>query len=122
MDKNKFIQGQRLRRRRHVRRRLKDSLERPRLSVCRSHLHISAQIIDDSEGKTVVSVSSNEKDLRSKIKYGGNCEAAKQIGEILAQRAAEAGVSSVRFDRGNCKYQGRVAALADAARDAGLTI
>ncbi len=122
MDKNKFLNRRRLRRRRHVRRRLKANLDRPRLSIHRSLCHISAQIIDDRCGKTLVSASTNERALREEIGYGGNCQAAQKIGEILAKRALEAGIKEVRFDRGHCKYHGRVAALADAAREAGLTI
>ncbi len=122
MDKNKFLSRRRTRRRRHVRRRLSDSTSRPRLSINRTHLHISAQIIDDQGGKTVVSASTNERELRSEIGYGGNCEAAKKIGELLAKRALQAGVKAVRLDRGHARYHGRVAALADAAREAGLTI
>jgi len=122
VDKNKFLSKRRLRRRRHVRRRLSASVDRPRLSIARSHAHIAAQIIDDRCGRTLVSASTNERELRSEIGYGGNCEAAKKIGEILAKRAIEAGIAAVRLDRGHCKYHGRVAALADAAREAGLTI
>lgn len=122
MDKNKFLNAQRLRRRRHVRRKLAFSTDRPRLSIQRSHAHISAQIIDDRCGKTLVSASTNEKKLRGEIGYGGNCEAAAKIGKILAERALAAGIQAVRFDRGHCKYHGRTAALADAAREAGLKI
>ena len=96
--------------------------ERPRLSVFRSHKHIYAQVIDDSAGKTLVAASSADKQLQSDIGYGGNQAAASQVGEALAQRAAAAGIKQVAFDRGPYKYHGRVAALADGARKAGLEL
>tara|TARA_B100001765_G_scaffold202757_1_gene156988 strand:+ start:276 stop:548 length:273 start_codon:yes stop_codon:yes gene_type:complete len=88
------------------------------LSVFRSNRHISAQIIDDVAGRTVAAASSSEADLRSDAT--SNKEAASKVGQLLAERAKAAGVESVVFDRGGNKYHGRVAALADAARDAGL--
>jgi len=93
---------------------------RPRLSVFRSGLHIYAQVIDDSAGRTLASASSVEKDLRKKLKTGGNIEAASEIGKLIAERATKAGVSEVVFDRGGYAYHGRVKALADAAREGGL--
>lgn len=96
--------------------------ERPRLSVFRSHKHIYAQVIDDSAGKTLVAASSADKQLQAAIGYGGNKAAASQVGESLAQRAAAAGIKQVAFDRGPYKYHGRVAALADGARKAGLEL
>lgn len=95
---------------------------RPRLVIFRSHKHISAQIIDDAKGVTLVSASSLDKDLRSGLKYGGNCEAASTVGAAIAKKAIAAGVSQVAFDRRGCRYHGRVKSLADAARDAGLDI
>jgi large subunit ribosomal protein L18 len=103
-----------------VRKRVRGSAERPRLSIRRSLQNFSCQVIDDTAGKTLVSVTSRDKDLRSQIGYGGNCEAAKKLGKILAERAIQAGIKQVCFDRGSCKYHGRVAAFADAAREAGL--
>jgi large subunit ribosomal protein L18 len=97
-------------------------LTRPRLSVFRSHRHIYAQIIDDSQARTLVSASTVEKEVREQLKHGGNIEAAKLVGQLIARRALEAGITQVAFDRGPYKYHGRVAALADAARDAGLDI
>jgi large subunit ribosomal protein L18 len=94
---------------------------RPRLSVHRTHLHIYAQIIDDAQGVTLAAASTVEKDVREKLSYGGNVEAAKAIGALIAERAKAAGVSEVVFDRGGCIYHGRVKALADAAREGGLT-
>lgn len=93
---------------------------RPRLSVHRSSQHIYAQIICDKTGKTLVSASSIEKDLRAKIKKGGNVDAAEEIGSLIAERGKEAGIEEVIFDRGGYIYHGRVKALADAAREKGL--
>lgn len=118
MDHNKAIGKQRQRRRYRVRKRLKGTAEKPRLCVSRSHRNISAQLIDDIAGKTLVSASTAEKSLASK--YGGNATAAEAIGKAIAERAVQAGVSKVCFDRGGSKYHGRVAALAEAAREAGL--
>ncbi|MCA9229030.1 MAG: 50S ribosomal protein L18 [Planctomycetales bacterium] len=120
MDHHKATGKQRQRRRFRVRKRLKGTSERPRLCVSRSHRNITAQVIDDSSGKTIVSASTASKSLAGGIKYGGNSSAAEAIGKAIAERAIEAGVSQVCFDRGDCKYHGRVAALADAARAAGL--
>ena len=100
-----------------IRRKLAGSAERPRLAVFRSMAHIYAQIIDDAEGKTLVSASSVDKGAKTN---GGNVAAAKAIGKRLAQRAKEKGVTKVVFDRGGYPYHGRVKALADAAREAGL--
>lgn len=93
---------------------------RVRLSVFRSGLHIYAQVIDDAGGRTVASASSIEKDMRKKLKTGGNIEAAAEVGKLIAERAKQAGVSEVVFDRGGYAYHGRVKALADAAREGGL--
>ena len=91
-----------------------------RMSIFRSHLHTYVQLIDDSAGKTLVSASSIDGDLKGSIKYGGNKDAAEIIGKTVAERALSQGIKQVCFDRGSCKYHGRVAALADAAREAGL--
>ncbi|HEU0118532.1 MAG TPA: 50S ribosomal protein L18 [Alphaproteobacteria bacterium] len=93
---------------------------RLRLSVHRSGQHISAQIIDDAQGKTLVAASSIEKDLRTKLKTGANKDAAKTIGQLVAERAIKAGIKEVVFDRGSYLYHGRVKELAEAARAAGL--
>ena len=103
-----------------VRTRLQGTTERPRLCVYRSLEHIYAQVIDDRTGKTVVSASSVDGETKKNLKGGGNIAAAKVIGKALAERAKAAGVSKVVFDRGGYKYHGRVKALADAAREAGL--
>ena len=100
-----------------IRRRLAGSSERPRLAIFRSVAHIYAQVIDDSRGTTLVSASSVDKDAKAK---GGNVAAAKAIGKLVAERAKDKGIKSVVFDRGGYKYHGRVKALADAAREAGL--
>lgn len=90
------------------------------MTVFRSHKHIYCQVIDDIAGKTLVSASTRDKDLGQGIKFGGNVDAAKEVGKAVAEKALSAGVKQVCFDRGHCKYHGRVAALADAAREAGL--
>jgi large subunit ribosomal protein L18 len=108
------------RRRRHnrVRKRVAGTTARPRLAVFRSAKHISAQVIDDVTGKTLAAASTTEKALRSSS--GGNKTAAEAVGKLIGERAKAAGVSAVVFDRGGFLYHGRVAALADAARAAGL--
>ena len=100
-----------------IRRKLRGSAARPRLAVFRSVAHIYAQVIDDAEGKTLVSASSVDKG--GKVN-GGNVAAAKAIGKLVAERAKEKGITKVVFDRGGYQYHGRVKALADAARAAGL--
>ena len=100
-----------------IRRKLAGTPERPRLAVFRSVQHIYAQVIDDSKGATVVSASSVDKGARTN---GGNVAAAKTIGKLVAERAKEKGITRVVFDRGGYPYHGRVKALADAAREAGL--
>ena len=101
-----------------IRRKVRGSEERPRLAVYRSTKHIYAQVIDDRKGHTVAAASSSEKS--SAVKSGGNVAGAKEIGKLVAQRAKEKGISKVVFDRGGYLYHGRVKALADAARAAGL--
>jgi len=117
-----MLRRQELRMRRHVRVRKKvnGTPERPRLSVYRSEHHIYAQVIDDSQGRTVAAASTIDKELRGKVGYGGNVAAAKQVGLLIAERAKAAGIQKVVFDRGGFNYHGRVAALADAAREGGL--
>ncbi|MFM8573915.1 MAG: 50S ribosomal protein L18 [Pirellula sp.] len=116
----KVVDGQRERRAYRVRKRVRGTAERPRLCVYRSLKNFACQVIDDATGKTLCSVSSSEKGLRDKVGYGGNCAAAAQLGKILAERASAQGIKAVAFDRGAYKYHGRVAAFADAAREAGL--
>ena len=101
-----------------IRRKVKGDTERPRLAIYRSLNHIYAQVIDDRRGQTLVSASTTEKDLRGNS--GGNLEAARRIGQTIAERAIAKGIESVVFDRGGYLYHGRVKALTDAARAAGL--
>ena len=122
MKREKRINRQRRRRRLRVRNAVKRNATRPRLSVFRSLKHIYAQIIDDEQGTTLVAASSLDKDLRGQIPYGGNCEAARLVGKVIAERAVQTNIKQVAFDRREYKYHGRVAALADAARDAGLDL
>jgi large subunit ribosomal protein L18 len=106
----------------HVRTRktLSGTPERPRLCVHRSSRHIRAQVIDDRAGRTLASASSLDKDVRAQIKGGGNIAASKVVGKVIAERARAKGVEQVVFDRGGYQYHGRVQALAEAAREAGL--
>jgi large subunit ribosomal protein L18 len=119
-DKNKIKQAQLERRRWSIRKNLAGSPERPRLSVFRSDKHIYAQVIDDHDGKTLASASSTQKEVRGDLRNGGNIAAAKLVGKAIADHAKAAGVTMVAFDRGGRKYHGRIKALADAAREAGL--
>jgi large subunit ribosomal protein L18 len=110
------------RRKARVRRAIRKAANgRPRLSVFRSSKQIYAQIIDDDRGVTLAAASSLEKDMRGKLKSGGNVDAAKEVGRLIAERAGAAGVTSVVFDRSGYLYHGRVKALADAAREGGLS-
>jgi large subunit ribosomal protein L18 len=118
------IQKKEIRERIHqrIRRKLRGTTERPRLAIFRSVSHIYAQVIDDTQGKTLVSASSVDKDAATKSgkAKGGNVAGAQAIGKLVADRAKEKGIKSVVFDRGGYQYHGRVKALADAARAAGL--
>lgn len=109
--------AQRLKRHRRVRAHLSGTAERPRLDVFRSAQNIYAQVIDDVSGTTLCAAGSNEKDFSD---FGGNCEAAKKVGALIAERAKAKGIEEVVFDRGGYLYHGRVKALADAARESGL--
>jgi len=117
-----MLRKQELRQRRHVRVRSKVSgtTERPRLAVFRSEHHIYAQVIDDTQGQTLAAASSLEPQVKGDGKYGGNVEAAKTVGRLLGERAKEKGIQRVVFDRGGFAYHGRVAGLAEGAREAGL--
>jgi len=112
-----------IRRRKHVRVRKKiaGTPARPRLCVFRSNAHTYAQIIDDTTGTTIASASTLDKDIKSEISSGSNKDGARAVGELVAKRAIEKGVKEVVFDRSGYIYHGRVAALAEAAREAGLT-
>jgi len=109
------------RKKRHIRVRKKvtGTPDRPRLNVYRSVKHIYAQVIDDYSGKTLISASSIDKELKGKV-AGGNSESAKTVGQLIAKRASDKGIQLVVFDRGGYQYHGRVKALADAAREGGL--
>ncbi len=120
MSHERALLRQRQRRRFRVRKAIRGTTERPRLSVFRTHKHIYAQLIDDTTGRTLASASSLDKQLRDGLGFGGNRQAAEAIGRAVAERAQAAGVKKVCFDRGAFRYHGRVAALADAARAAGL--
>ena len=109
--------AQRLKRHKRVRAHISGTAERPRLVVFRSAKHIYAQVIDDQVGKTLAAAATNEKDFGA---YGGNVEAAKKLGGMIAERALKAGIENVVFDRGGYLYHGRVKALAEGAREGGL--
>jgi len=110
----------RKRRHRRIRKKVFGTPERPRLNVFRSLKHMYAQIIDDTRGVTLAAASTLDKALRDRIENGGNVESARLVGELVAKRALEKGITKVVFDRGGYKYHGRVKALAEAAREAGL--
>lgn len=116
VDKNKA----RLKRHLRVRKKIQGTTERPRLNVFRSSKHMYAQIIDDTTGNTLAAASTQLKDLKSDVPNGGNIEAARKVGEVIAKLAKDKGITEVIFDRGGYLYHGRVQALADAAREAGL--
>ncbi|MCR5502554.1 MAG: 50S ribosomal protein L18 [Lachnospiraceae bacterium] len=103
-----------------IRNRFSGTPERPRLSVFRSNQHMYAQIIDDVAGNTLVAAATTEKEVKAKLEKTNDVEAAKYLGEVIAKRALDKGIDTVVFDRGGFIYQGKVAALADAAREAGL--
>jgi large subunit ribosomal protein L18 len=128
MDHQKAKRKRQLRRRRHVRRRIVGTAERPRLTVFRSSKHIYAQLVDDLSGVTLAAASSLVEDVRGALPttqtkqqpYGGNVKAAAAVGKALAERAKAKGISKAAFDRGHYRYHGRIKALADAAREGGL--
>ena len=110
----------RLSKHRRLRNRFAGTAERPRLAVFRSNNHMYAQIIDDTVGKTLVSASTLEKSVKAELEKTNNVDAAAYVGTVVAKRALEKGITKVVYDRGGFIYQGKVAALADAAREAGL--
>lgn len=121
MDRFKAKQARLARRHRRVRGKIKGTPQRPRLCVTRSNTNIYAQIIDDVAGRTLCSASTLDPEFKATGKLGSNKEAATFVGELVGKRALEAGITTVSFDRGGHLYHGRVAALADGARNAGLT-
>ena len=120
MIKKGSRQKVRLKKHLRIRNRISGTAERPRLSVFRSNSHIYAQVIDDEAGRTLVSASTLDKDLRGSLTQTDNVEAAEKVGEEIAKRAQDKGIKTVVFDRGGYIYHGKVQALADAARKAGL--
>lgn len=120
MDKQKAKRAGLKRRERRVRSKMMGTSERPRLSIHRTNAHIYAQVIDDVDAKTICTASTLDAEFRALNKLGSNKEAAELVGKMIGKRAVEKGVSSVTFDRGGHIYHGRVKALADGARSAGL--
>ena len=120
MERLKAKRSGLVRRKSRVRGKVRGTVERPRLCVTRSNTQIYAQIVDDTTGTTLVSASSIDPELRAAVKSGSNSDGAKIVGEALGRRAVEKGIGSVVFDRSGRLYHGRVKALADGARDAGL--
>ena len=121
MVSKKSRQEVRLNKHRKLRNRFSGTAERPRLAVFRSNNHMYAQIIDDTVGKTLAAASTLEKDVKAELEKTNNVDAAAYLGTVIAKRALEKGITEVVFDRGGYIYQGKVAALAEAAREAGLT-
>ena len=111
----------RVKKHRRVRNNLAGTAERPRLAVFRSNNHMYAQIIDDTVGKTLVSACTLDKDVKDAVEKTNNVDAAAQVGTVIAKKALDKGITTVVFDRGGFIYQGKIKALADAAREAGLT-
>lgn len=120
MIKQKNRREATIKRHKRIRVKLSGTAERPRLSVYKSGKHIYAQLINDVDGLTIASASTVEKEVKEKVTSGANVEAAKEVGRLIAERAKKAGVESIVFDRGGFIYHGRIAALADAAREIGL--
>ncbi len=120
MVSKKSRQEVRLNKHRKQRNRFSGTAERPRLAVFRSNNHMYAQIIDDTVGNTLVAASTVEKDVKAELEKTNNVDAAAYLGTVIAKRALEKGIKAVVFDRGGFIYQGKIAALADAAREAGL--
>jgi len=119
LDVSKREQG-RVRRHHRVRLRVYGTPERPRMNVFRSNSHLYAQIIDDTTGKTLVSASTLDKEIKDKVKSGANRTAAVAVGRLVAERALQANLKSVVFDRGGYRFHGRIKALAEASREKGL--
>ncbi len=120
MNQRKLVKVRQLRRQRSVRKKLFGTVERPRLCVFRSSKHIYASIVDDAKGHTIASASTMDPEVKGQAAYGGNKAAASIVGKLVAERAKKAGIDKICFDRRSYKYHGRVAALAEAAREAGL--
>ena len=122
MDHQKAKWRRRWKRHRHVRKRIYGSAGRPRLSIYRGLKNIYCQLIDDGSGATLLAVSTISAEVREQAGYGGNVKAARAVGKALAEKALGQGIKQVVLDRGGCKYHGRIAALAEGARKAGLKV
>ncbi len=120
MLKKKIRKNETQKRHRRIRVNLSGTAEKPRLAVYRSNKHIYAQLIDDVKGVTLLSASSVEGELKEKLAHGGNIEASKELGKAIAEKAKEKGIKQIVFDRGGKIYHGRIAAIAEAARENGL--
>ena len=120
MVRKKSRQDVRVKKHKKIRNRFSGTAERPRLAVFRSNNHMYAQIIDDTVGKTLVAASTLEKDVKAELEKTNNVDAAAYVGKVIAKRALEKGITTVVYDRGGYIYHGKVAALAEAAREAGL--
>jgi large subunit ribosomal protein L18 len=120
LSQREIIEVRRVRRQRRVRKKIVGTSERPRLCVFRSSKHIYAQVVNDLNGTTLASASTLDPDVKAQVTYGGNKAAASLVGKAVAERAKQAGIDKICFDRRSYKYHGRVQALADAAREAGL--
>jgi large subunit ribosomal protein L18 len=120
VNQRKLVEVRRLRRQRRVRKRIFGTPERPRLCIFRSSKHIYAQVVNDATGTTLASASTMDPEVKAQAAYGGNKAAAAVVGKAVAERAKQAGIDKICFDRRSYKYHGRVQALADAARAAGL--
>jgi len=120
MDRKEKVQA-RARRKKRIRKKVFGSKDKPRLCVYKSLKEMYAQLVDDGEGKVILGISTLTKEVKSEIKYGGNVGAAKKVGEYIGKKASGLGITHVVFDRNGFKYHGRVKALADGGREAGLT-
>jgi large subunit ribosomal protein L18 len=120
LSQREIIEVRRVRRQRRVRKKLVGTSERPRLCIFRSSKHIYAQVVNDQNGTTLASASTLDPEVKGQAAYGGNKAAATLVGKAVAERAKQAGIDKICFDRRSYKYHGRVQALADAAREAGL--
>lgn len=121
-NKNEKKRAMRARRRMRIRKKISGTSDRPRLAVFRSLNHIQAQLIDDTTGRSLLGISSHAKELADSLNgLNGKCEKSREVGKLLAQKAKDAGISNVIFDRGGYIYHGRIKALAEGAREGGLT-
>jgi len=120
INQQSLVKNRRVRRQLRVRKKLSGTPERPRLAIFRSSKHIYAQVINDETGTTLAAAGTLDPEIRAELKYGGNKLAATAVGKLIADRAKKAGIDKICFDRRSYKYHGRIEALAQAAREAGL--